>query len=263
MPTRLRLYQVDAFSPEVFGGNPAAVCPLDAWLPDDVLQGIASENNLSETAFVLRDEVRGWQIRWFTPTQEVDLCGHATLAAAYILFTRLAPGLEKAAFHSRSGPLVVTQQEGEWMEMDFPAWMPQPCAMPEGLVEALGATPRQTLVTRDLMAVFDTEEQVRALVPDMAKLAQLEYFAVVATAPGYEADFVSRFFAPRVGVPEDPVTGSAHCALVPYWSRVLRKRYMLAYQLSARGGVLQCEDRGERVGIGGQAVLYLEGHITV
>jgi PhzF family phenazine biosynthesis protein len=263
MPTRLRLYQVDAFSPQVFGGNPAAVCPLDAWLPDEVLQAVASENNLSETAFVLRDEVRGWQIRWFTPTQEVDLCGHATLAAAYILFTRLAPGLEKAEFHSRSGPLVVTQQEGEWMEMDFPSWAPEPCAMPEGLIEALGAEPRETLVSRDLLAVFDSEEQVRALMPDMAKLAALEYFAVVATARGTEADFVSRFFAPRVGVPEDPVTGSAHCTLVPYWAQKLGKTQLLAHQVSHRGGVLQCEDRGERVGIGGQAVLYLEGHITL
>ncbi|WNG54630.1 PhzF family phenazine biosynthesis protein [Archangium gephyra] len=263
MPTRLRLYQVDAFSSQVFGGNPAAVCPLDAWLPDEVLQAIAAENNLSETAFVLRDEVRGWQIRWFTPAQEVDLCGHATLAAAYILFTRLAPGLERAQFNSRSGPLVVTQQEGEWMEMDFPSRPPEPCAIPEGLVEALGAEPRETLLSRDLLAVFDTEDEVRALAPDMAKLAQLEFFAVTVTARGSEADFVSRFFAPRVGVPEDPVTGSAHCTLVPYWARKLGKRQLLAHQISHRGGVLQCEDRGERVGISGQAVLYLEGHITL
>jgi PhzF family phenazine biosynthesis protein len=263
MSFRLRLYQVDAFSSQVFGGNPAAVCPLDAWLPDDVLQAIAAENNLSETAFVLRDEVRGWQIRWFTPTQEVDLCGHATLAAAYILFTRLAPGLERAQFNSRSGPLVVTEQEGEWMEMDFPSRPPEPCALPEGLVEALGATPRETLLSRDLLAVFDTEEQVRALAPDMAKLGALEFFGVTATARGSEADFVSRFFAPRVGVPEDPVTGSAHCTLVPYWAKTLGKKQLLAHQVSHRGGVLQCEDRGERVGIAGQAVLYLEGYITV
>jgi PhzF family phenazine biosynthesis protein len=263
MPTRLRLYQVDAFSPQVFGGNPAAVCPLDAWLPDDVLQSIAAENNLSETAFVLRDEMRGWQIRWFTPTQEVDLCGHATLAAAYILFTRLAPGLERAQFNSHSGPLVVTQQEGEWMEMDFPSRPPEPCPVPEGLVEALGAEPRETLVSRDLLAVFDTEEQVRALAPDMGKLAALDFFAVAVTARGAEADFVSRFFAPRVGVPEDPVTGSAHCSLVPYWAQKLGKRQLLAHQVSHRGGVLQCEDRGERVSISGQAVLYLEGYITV
>lgn len=263
MPTRLRLYQVDAFSSQVFGGNPAAVCPLDAWLPDEVLQAIAAENNLAETAFVLRDELRGWQIRWFTPTQEVDLCGHATLASAYILFTRLAMGLERVQFQSRSGPLVVTQGEGEWLEMDFPAWPPQPCAVPEGLVEALGAQPRETLLSRDLIAVFDTEEQVRALVPDMGKLAALDVFAVTVTAPGFEADFVSRFFAPRVGVPEDPVTGSAHCSLVPYWSRKLGKRYLLAQQVSARGGVLQCADRGDRVSLGGQAVLYLEGYITL
>ncbi len=263
MPTRLRLYQVDAFSAQVFGGNPAAVVPLDAWLPDDVLQAIAAENNLAETAFVLRDEVRGWQIRWFTPMQEVDLCGHATLASAYVLFTRLAAGSERVQFGSRSGPLVVTQQEGEWMEMDFPSRPPEPCAPPEGLVEALGAEPLETLLSRDLVAVFDSEEQVRALTPDMGKLAALDVFAVTATAPGVEADFVSRFFAPRVGVPEDPVTGSAHCSLVPYWSRRLGKKQLLAHQVSARGGILQCEDRGERVGLGGQAVLYLEGYITV
>lgn len=263
MPTRLRLYQVDAFTSQVFGGNPAAVCPLDAWLPDDVLQAIALENNLSETAFILRDELRGWQIRWFTPMQEVDLCGHATLAAAYILFTRLAPGLERAQFHSRSGPLVVTEREGDWMEMDFPSRPPEPCPIPEGLAEALGAEPRETLLSRDLVAVFDSEEQVRALNPDMTKLGALDLFSVVPTAPGTEADFVSRFFGPRVGVPEDPVTGSSHCSLVPYWAQRLGKKQLLAHQVSARCGVLQCEDRGERVGIAGQAVLYLEGYITL
>jgi PhzF family phenazine biosynthesis protein len=260
---RVRLYQVDAFTSQLFGGNPAAVCPLDAWLPDDVLQAIARENNLSETAFVLRDEPRGWQLRWFTPTQEVDLCGHATLATAYVLFNRLAPGLERAQFSSRSGTLVVTEREGDWLEMDFPSRPPEPCEVPEGLVEALGAEPRETLLSRDLVAVFDSEEQVRALRPDMARLAELELFAVVATARGEEADFVSRFFAPRVGVPEDPVTGSAHCSLVPYWAARLEKKALLAHQVSARGGVLQCEDRGERVGLAGQAVLYLEGYINV
>jgi PhzF family phenazine biosynthesis protein len=260
---RVRLYQVDAFTSQLFGGNPAAVCPLDAWLPDDVLQAIARENNLSETAFVLRDEVRGWQLRWFTPTREVDLCGHATLATAYILFTRLAPGLERAQFSTRAGSLVVVEREDGWLEMDFPARPPEPCAAPEGLVAALGAEPSQTLLARDLLAVFDSEEQVRALRPNMAKLGELELFAVVATAPGTEVDFVSRFFAPRAGVPEDPVTGSAHCSLVPYWAAKLGKTSLLAHQVSTRGGVLQCEERGERVGIAGQAVLYLEGYINV
>jgi PhzF family phenazine biosynthesis protein len=260
---RVRLYQVDAFTSQLFGGNPAAVCPLDAWLPDDVLQALARENNLSETAFVLRDEVRGWQLRWFTPTREVDLCGHATLATAYILFTRLAPGLERAQFSTRAGSLVVVEREDGWLEMDFPARPPEPCAAPEGLVAALGAEPSQTLLARDLLAVFDSEEQVRALRPNMAKLGELELFAVVATAPGREVDFVSRFFAPRAGVPEDPVTGSAHCSLVPYWAAKLGKTSLLAHQVSTRGGVLQCEERGERVGIAGQAVLYLEGYINV
>jgi PhzF family phenazine biosynthesis protein len=263
MARTLRLYQVDAFSSRVFGGNPAAVVPLDAWLPEDVLQAIAAENNLAETAFLVREGRDDLQIRWFTPVQEVDLCGHATLGAAYVVFTRLSPGLGRVRFGSRSGPLWVTQQEGDWMEMDFPSRPPAPCAMPGGLAEALGATPRHTLLSRDLVAVFESEAQVRALAPDMTKLSALEVFAVTATARGAEADFVSRFFAPRVGVPEDPVTGSAHCTLVPYWARELGKSRLLAHQVSARGGVLRCEDRGERVGLGGQAVIYLEGNIFV
>jgi PhzF family phenazine biosynthesis protein len=260
---RLRIYQVDAFTSRVFGGNPAAVVPLEHWLPDDVLQDIALENNLSETAFVIREASKGWVIRWFTPSQEVDLCGHATLAAGYIVFTRLAPGLERVQFQSQSGPLTVEDGQGGWMRMDFPTWAPQPCEAPEGLVEALGATPKETLKSRDLLAVFDNEEQVRELRPDMSRLAALDLFGVVATAPGTQSDFVSRFFAPRVGVPEDPVTGSAHCELVPYWAQRLGRNELLAHQVSSRGGVLHCEALGERVSLSGQAVLYMEGMINV
>jgi PhzF family phenazine biosynthesis protein len=258
---RLSLYQVDAFTSRVFGGNPAAVVPLDSWLPDATLQAIALENNLSETAFFVREKA-GWHLRWFTPTQEVDLCGHATLGAAYVLFHHVQPGLERVEFASRSGPLVVTR-EGDWLVLDFPSRPPQPVAPPLGLIEALGAKPTEVLTSRDVVAVFDTEAQVRALRPDMARVAALDTFAVTVTAPGTDVDFVSRFFAPRAGVPEDPVTGSAHCSLVPYWSRRLGKTRLTARQVSARGGELRCEDRNERVSIAGQAVLYLVGHITV
>jgi PhzF family phenazine biosynthesis protein len=258
---KLPLYQVDAFTSRVFGGNPAAVCPLEAWLPDAQLQAIALENNLSETAFFVK-EPSGWHLRWFTPTTEVDLCGHATLGAAYVLFHHLRPGLERVEFASRSGPLVVTR-DGDWLALDFPSRPPRPCAPPAGLAEALGATPRETLAARDLIAVFDSEAQVRALKPDMAKLAALEFFSVVPTAPGTDADFVSRFFGPRVGVPEDPVTGSSHCSLIPYWAQRLGKTSLFARQVSARGGELKCELQGERVRIAGRGVLYLEGQITV
>jgi PhzF family phenazine biosynthesis protein len=258
---RLSLYQVDAFTSRVFGGNPAAVVPLDSWLPGATLQAIALENNLSETAFFVR-EPQGWHLRWFTPTVEMDLCGHATLAAAYVLFHHVQPGLERVEFASRSGPLVVTR-EGDWLEMNFPSRAPKPVEPPPGLTEALGAKPREVLASRDIVAVFDTEAQVRALKPDMTRVAALDTFAVTVTAPGTDVDFVSRFFAPGAGVPEDPVTGSAHCSLVPYWARRLGKTRLTARQVSARGGELRCEDRNERVHMAGQAVLYLVGHITV
>lgn len=258
---KLSLYQVDAFTSRVFGGNPAAVVPLEAWLPDEKLQSIAEENNLAETAFFVK-EPSGWRLRWFTPVQEVDLCGHATLGAAYVLFHHLQPGMQRVEFASRSGPLVVTR-EGELLALDFPSRPPQPCAPPAGLAEALGATPREVLQARDVVAVFDSEAQVRALKPDMMKLALLDTFAVTVTAPGTDADFVSRFFAPRAGIPEDPVTGSAHCSLIPYWAQRLGKTSFFARQVSKRGGELHCELKGERVRIAGRGVLYLEGQIVV
>ncbi|MBF5042951.1 PhzF family phenazine biosynthesis protein [Aggregicoccus sp. 17bor-14] len=260
---RLPLFQVDAFTPRVFGGNPAAVVPLDTWLPDATLQSIALENNLSETAFFVR-EPAGHHLRWFTPTQEVDLCGHATLASAWVLFERLEPGLTRVEFATRSGTLTVTREEGGLLAMDFPARPPTACAPPEGLAEALGAAPLGTLKgSRDLLAVFDSEAEVRSLRPDMARLAALDVFAVVPTARGEDCDFVSRFFGPRVGVPEDPVTGSSHCTLVPYWARVLGKPQLFARQVSARGGELHCEAQGERVRIAGHAALYLEGTLRL
>jgi PhzF family phenazine biosynthesis protein len=260
---RLPLFHVDAFTSRVFGGNPAAVVPLDTWLPDATLQAIALENNLSETAFFVR-EPAGHHLRWFTPTQEVDLCGHATLASAWVLFERLEPGLTRVEFATRSGTLTVTREAQGLLAMDFPARPPTACAPPEGLAEALGAAPLGTLQgSRDLLAVFDSEAQVRSLRPDMARLAALDVFAVVPTARGEDSDFVSRFFGPRVGVPEDPVTGSSHCTLVPYWARVLGKPRLFARQVSARGGELHCEAQGERVRIAGHAALYLEGTLRL
>jgi PhzF family phenazine biosynthesis protein len=255
------LYQLDAFASRVFAGNPAAVCPLEAWLPDETLQALATENNRSATAFfVPRDG--GYDLRWFTPTAEVDLCGHATLASAYVVFRFLEPGTTTVRFHSRGGVLAVTR-EGEQLALDFPARPPVPCAPPAGLAQALGASVQQVLRARDHMAVFETEAEVRALRPDMEALRRVDCFAVIATAPGASADFVSRFFAPGIGIPEDAVTGSAHCTLVPYWARRLGRSRLAARQLSARGGELLCEDLGERVRIAGRAVLYLQGTVTL
>ena len=255
------LYQVDAFASRPFEGNPAAVCPLEAWLPDGTLQAIALENNLSETAFFV-PEGDGYAIRWFTPAAEVDLCGHATLATAWVLFNRLGIGGDSVTFSSRSGPLPVTR-DGDWLVLDFPAQPPRPCATPAVLVEALGAEPSECLEYVDLLAVFDDPEAVLGMRPDMGRLAALDYRGTIVTAPHPEYDFVSRFFGPAVGVPEDPVTGSAHTKLAPYWGERLGKRQLNARQVSSRGGDLQCTLKGDRVLIAGRAVPYLQGRIQV
>lgn len=256
---KLPLYQIDAFTSEVFRGNPAAVCPVEAWPEDRLLQAIAAENNLSETAFFLRDG-EGYHLRWFTPTMEVDLCGHATLAAAHVILTDLEPGRESVAFRTRSGPLEVAR-DGERLAMDFPSRPPAQCEAPEALLAGLVHRPAALLRSRDYLAVYETEEEVRELSPRMDLLAQVDW--VIVTAPGRESDFVSRFFAPGGGIPEDPVTGSAHCTLIPYWSERLGKRELYARQVSARGGELWCADHGERVRIAGRAVRYMEGTIFV
>lgn len=259
----LPLYQVDAFARRVFEGNPAAVVPLDDLLPDDVLQAIAAENNLAETAFFIRSGGE-YKLRWFTPATEVDLCGHATLASAFVIFEFLEPERESVTFDTCSGRLVV-ERRGPLLAMDFPSRPPERVEPCPGLVEALGGAPREIWASRDYMVVYGTEDDVRALRPDFHRLAEADRFAVIATAPskteGY--DFVSRFFAPAAGVPEDPVTGSAHCTLVPYWAQRLGKRKLRARQISRRGGELECEWKGERVEIAGRAVLYLKGTITV
>jgi predicted PhzF superfamily epimerase YddE/YHI9 len=258
----IALYLVDAFADRPFAGNPAAICVLDSWLPEPLMQAIAAEMNLSETAFILREASGDWHIRWFTPTLEVDLVGHATLAAAFVIFERIARGLAQVRFASRSGPLLVTRNAA-MLEMDFPARVPQPCAMPPGLAAGLGAQPREVLAAQHYLAVFESEAEVRALAPDMALLAALDRAAVIVTAPGGPGDFVSRFFAPANGVPEDPVSGVAHCTLIPYWAKRLGKSRLLARQVSRRGGDLVCEDRGERVLISGPAAFVLEGRLRL
>jgi PhzF family phenazine biosynthesis protein len=260
---KLRLFQIDAFAGQVFAGNPAAVVPLERWLDDATLQSIASENNLSETAFFV-GEKGDFHIRWMTPTDEVDLCGHATLASAWVVFNEIEKGRTEVHFRSQSGLLRVTG-DGERLALDFPSRPPEPAdaAMPALTAAALGAHPREVLASRDYLAVFDSEDEVRALRPDMARVAALDRMAVIATAPGGDCDFVSRFFVPSLGIPEDPVTGSAHCTLVPYWSKRLGRTKLFARQVSARGGELWCEDRGERVSIAGRCVRYLEGTIDL
>jgi PhzF family phenazine biosynthesis protein len=258
---KLRQYQVDAFASRVFEGNPAAVCPLDAWLDDSLLQAIAMENNLAETAYFV-PVGDGFELRWFTPAVEVDLCGHATLAAAHVLYTELGYGADSILFVTRSGELRV-RRDGELYVLDFPAIVPQSCAPPAGLADALGREPEAVLAADDLLAVFASEAEVRTLEPDQALLARLDYRGVIVTAPGEQHDFVSRFFAPRVGVAEDPVTGSAHCKLVPYWAQRLGKQRMNARQVSRRGGDLAVELHGDRVQMAGCAVLFMVAEIRV
>ena len=256
---RIPIYQVDAFSGNLFAGNPAAVCPLDRWLEDSLLQAIAAENNLAETAFFVEDGGT-YRLRWFTPGVEVDLCGHATLATAFVILTRLTPDRTSVTFTTRSGELTVVREEDRY-RMDFPARPPEPCEPHPDLIPALGGTPEAIYASRDYLVVYRSEAEVAALRPNMEKLMGVGRFAVIATAPGNGVDFVSRFFAPSKGVPEDPVTGSAHCTLIPYWAKRLGKTALKARQISKRGGELWCEDRGERVNMAGGAALFLEGTI--
>jgi PhzF family phenazine biosynthesis protein len=259
---RIPIFQVDAFAAVPFTGNPAAICPLEEWLPDDLMQAIAAENNLAETAFFVKEGDGLYGLRWFTPAVEVDLCGHATLASAHVLWERLGCVAERIAFATRSGTLTVTREK-DVLALDLPARAPAACEAHPALVAALGGSPREVLAARDYFVVYGSEEEVRGLRPNFRELAGVDRFAVIATAPGKEFDFVSRFFAPAQGIDEDPVTGSAHCTLTPYWSARLGKGKLRAKQISPRGGVLHCEDRGERVSIAGKAVLYLEGSILV
>lgn len=260
---QLDIFQVDAFSSETFGGNPAAVCPLDAWLPDATLQRIAAENNVSETAYWVRNgEV--FELRWFTPAVEVDLCGHATLAAAWVLFEQLGECRDTLRFSTRSGELRV-RREGGRLAMDFPAKQPEAVALPPGLLQALGLQEAEALYrTDDYLVVVEDESIVAGLAPDFAALAAFEVRGVAVTAPARHMDFVSRWFGPRVGVNEDPVTGSAHTSLATYWAQRLGKRSLSAEQGGARKGQLHCEVLdNDRVIISGHAALYLRGTIFI
>ncbi|MEE8399853.1 MAG: PhzF family phenazine biosynthesis protein [Desulfobacterales bacterium] len=258
---KIPLYQIDAFASRLFEGNPAAVCPLDQWLPDETMQSIASENNLSETAFFV-PEGDGFHIRWFTPASEVDLCGHATLASAYVIFNILGYGKDTIAFDSRSGVLIVAK-DGEWLVLDFPAQPPVPCDTPEGIIKAFGMEPVECLKAEDYVVVFEGERDIESADPDFAQLMKLDLRGVIITATSSRYDFVARFFAPQYGIPEDPVTGSAYTQLAPYWASKIGPKRFSVRQMSARGGELTCEVAGDRVLISGKAVKYLEGEIDI
>lgn len=261
---KARFWQVDAFAERRFAGNPAAVMVLPYWPEDALMQQVAAENNLSESAFLVREEA-GWRIRWFTPKVEVDLCGHATLAAGWVVLNHVEPA-QRLVFASKSGDLPVTR-DGDALVLDFPAKPPRSAVFPDGIDRILAKPVREVLTTADhLLCVLDSADAVRTLVPDMAGIAALSKWAVMVTAPadpGSDCDFVSRFFAPRKGVIEDPVTGSAHCVLTPFWAKRLGKNALIARQLSARGGILRVEMRGDRVAIAGTVVAYVSGEAEI
>lgn len=262
-----RLYQVDAFTSRIFGGNPAAVMPLEQWLPDNLMLSLAMENNLSETAFFVRltdSEDADFHIRWFTPGTEVPLCGHATLASAWVIFNKLGWDGERIRFQSKSGPLSVRQSDDGWLVLDFPNLSFEEQPTPALIREALEAAPDTAFFVpndTNYMVVLKDEEAVRSAQPDLRKLKQLGNQGLIITAPGSDCDFVSRYFAPGAGIDEDPVTGSIHSVLVPYWSEQLGKTQLDARQISARGGALRCELKGDRVDIAGQAAFYMEGSV--
>ena len=255
------LYQVDAFASELFRGNPAAVCILERWLPEGLMQAIAGENNLSETAFAVPVE-EGYEIRWFTPVTEVALCGHATLATAHVLFDTREQASDHLLFHSRERGVLTVSRDRDWLILDFPADPPKPVAMPQGMCEAMGAEPLECLQgSTDYLLIYPNQDAIDALQPDHTRLGRIPARGVIVSAPGMEVDFVSRFFAPQSGVPEDPVTGSAHTVLTPYWAARFGKMELTAQQRSPRGGFLHCELRGDRVHIAGNAVTYMKAEI--
>jgi len=255
------IYQIDAFTGERFRGNPAAVCILQEWLPDKTMQNIAAENNLAETAFVV-DKNGNIELRWFTPAIEVDLCGHATLATAFVFKEHLDYRPDEISFKTKSGILKV-EFGGNVLSLLFPKREAAKCVPPNLLLQGIDKKPVEVLKSRDYLVVLENEQDVRSVTPDFSKLKDVDSLGVIVTAAGNDVDFVSRFFAPQAGINEDPVTGSSHTTLIPYWSTRLRKKQMVALQLSARGGKLYCEDLGEKVKISGQAVTYLVGEITV
>lgn len=258
----LTIYQIDAFTDQLFGGNPAAVCPLTEWLPTDIMQKIALENNLSETAFIV-PEGGGYHIRWFTPAIEVDLCGHATLATAHALYAEMGYAKDKVVFNSKSGLLTVFKKV-DLYTMNFPTDELKSVTIPQEITEGLGGMPKEVFRGKDdYLAIFDHQTTIENFTPDFNKLSQLNARGIITTAKGDTVDFISRCFFPAAGIDEDPVTGSAHTTMTPYWTKKLDKTQMVARQLSARGGLLHCEYLGDRVNISGNAVTYLRGTITI
>ena len=260
---KIPYYQIDAFiTDSQFSGNPAGVCLLKEWLPDNTLQNIAFENNLSETAFII-DRHDYYELRWFTPTVEVDLCGHATLAPAYLILKHLHPNLETVKFKSCAGELIASKTINDMIEINFPSRPPESCKIPKGLIEAIGLAPSAVYKSRDHVLIYNSEKQVRSISPNMFGLGKVKCFGVIVTSVGDKSDFVSRFFAPSVGVPEDPVTGSAHSTLIPYWANRLKKNKLHAYQLSQRGGELFCNHLDDRVSMAGQCKIHIKGEICL
>lgn len=269
---RIPVYQIDAFTDNVFGGNPAAVCPLDQWLDDDTLRNIALENNLSETAYFVPDgQEADYRLRWFTPTVEVDICGHATLATSHLILNRLEPDRDQVSFITRSGVLTI-RRDGDLLAMDFPSRPPVSWTPPAGFADAVGGNPQDILASeapggiedeRNALFVFETAAEVRAISPDFAAMVAAGHNGAIVTAPSEDCDCVSRYFAPHHGIDEDPVTGSAHCTIIPYWSERLGKADIHARQISDRGGELFCQDQGERVRIAGRAVDFMSGEISL
>ncbi|WP_448699975.1 PhzF family phenazine biosynthesis protein [Mucilaginibacter sp. AW1-3] len=262
--TTIPIYQADAFTDQLFGGNPAAICPLTEWLPAETMQKIATENNLAETAYFVKQD-DGYGLRWFTPEYEIDLCGHATLASAHILFTQLGYTGNSINFYTQKAGTLVVTRNGEKYSLDFPSRPAQPAVAPADLIAALGGkTPVEVLKSRDYMLVYETEQDIADMKPDFNLLGKVgDTVGIMVTAVGNEADFVSRFFAPAAGINEDPVTGSSHCNLIPYWAGKLGKDKLHAYQISSRKGELWCENKGDRVLMAGKAVTYLKGEIYV
>ncbi len=258
---KLAIYQIDAFTNQLFRGNPAAVCPLPYWLEDQLLQKIAAENNLSETAFYVKTKEH-YELRWFTPTVEVNLCGHATLATAYVLLKELKEVNNEIKFKTKSGILTVTEENG-LLVLDFPVQIAKPCLAPKKLLVALNIPPIEVLEAEDYLVVYKNEEDIINLQPNFSLLNEIPLRGVIATAKGNDVDFVSRWFGPKVGVNEDPVTGSAHTTLTPYWAKQLDKQKLQARQLSSRGGELFCELKNDRTLIAGHAVKYLQGEIYI
>ena len=259
---KIPIYQVDAFTSEVFKGNPAAVCPLKSWLPDNIMQEIAKENNLSETAFFINKN-NTFDIRWFTPVAELDLAGHPTLATAHVIMKELNFKIDEIIFKTKIGDTLTVTKINNLFFMDFPSRPPKLEQNIDLVSEALGKKPQSLLRDRDAVAIFENEEDIKSMTPNMEKLRKLDYPLVIITSLGKKVDFVSRCFAPKLGVPEDPVTGSAHCELIPYWSKVLNKKELLAHQISDRGGKLYCTHNEDRVKIGGEAITFLRGEIEI